>query len=320
VQAVDMAALPSTRRTGKLVDKHILNTLVQATTSAEGKGSRPGNKQLMKNAGVKWSQVHVHLENLINAKMIERTSVGDGAWNASVYRILYNHPGFPDHSENMREWFCIGGPDDSGPNHSVTPNHPVTKENSSKPSGYEGANHPVMDTQPSGYEAENRRNHPVTMPDDNHHPPTKIPTPIPTNETEKAGGGRLFSETLRKWQATLPSPMNTEAMGRHEPAIAEWAKEIKSVRLAKAYVSAWVDRREIRGLRDLWGFFLKEYMLHEKEARSMTPEGQANEEAAVEAAVEQAKRLHPELYASVKTEEEQDAEREADIKRWREAK
>jgi hypothetical protein len=276
VQAADVTAMPSQRRRGKLVDKLILNTLVQASNEF-GTGARPGNAQLMKNAGVKWAQVHEHLKLLIGAKMIECTQVGNGAWNASVYRILYNHPVFPDHSENMREWFCIGGPDDSGPNHPVSdaPNHPVTQEKSSKPSGYEGANHPVTDAKPSGYEAENRRNHPVYEPE--HILPLATPTPSAIPSNEKAGGGRLSSETLQRWQAKLPPPMSTEAMARHEQIIAEWAKS-KGEKLATAFVKAWLDRRNIRGLNDLWGFFLKEHSLHEKEARAMTPEGRADEE------------------------------------------
>jgi hypothetical protein len=110
---------------------------------------------------------------------------------------------------------------------------------------------------------------------------TAQPTALPT-ETAKAEGGMVPLEILKRWQAHLPAPMNTEAMGRHEKAIAVWAKERKTVRLATAFVSAWISRRETNGLRDLWGAFLKEWPLHEKEARAMTPEGKAEDEARVE--------------------------------------
>jgi hypothetical protein len=91
--------------------------------------------------------------------------------------------------------------------------------------------------------------------------------------------------------------MSTEAMGRHEQAIAEWAKS-KGEKLASAFVTVWVNRREIRGLRDLWGFFLKEYTLHEKEARALTPEGRADEEAEQKKAEAVFVQWHKEQYAN----------------------
>src|SRR5260370_15637573 len=281
VQAGDVRAMPTEGGGGKLGDKLNLICLGQSANEL-GKGARPGNKAIAKAGGVKWSQAHAHLEGLISSKMIERTQVGNGAWNASVYSILYSHPVFPNHSENMREWFCIGGPD--SPNHpgSDAPNHPVTEEQSSKPSGYREANHPVTEGEPSGYEGEKGPNHPVTKPEHILPLPSSTPSPIPSANEPQDGGG-LSSETLQRWQRKLPRPMDTEAMGRREKEVAAWAKS-KGEKLATSFVIAWLDRRNIRGLNDLWGFFLKEHALHEKEARALTPEGRADEDKQQEAA------------------------------------
>jgi hypothetical protein len=72
-------------------------------------------------------------------------------------------------------------------------------------------------------------------------------------------------------------------------------------------VCAWISRRDTNGLRDLWGAFLKEWQLHEKEART-GDEARADEQAAEDAAIAQARILHPEMFEVLEPEEFDEAE------------
>lgn len=78
------------------VDKMLLTCLATNAHGATGEGSRPGNAAIADAIGLKWSATHRRIEKVIKLGLVERTSVGDGRHNASVYRLVLENAAFPD--------------------------------------------------------------------------------------------------------------------------------------------------------------------------------------------------------------------------------
>jgi hypothetical protein len=134
-------------------DKALLNRLA-LSGGALGENCRPGNAALERAASLKWSAVHVRLEKNIRRGLIQRTKVGDGRKNASVYRICWEHPAYPDISPNGRERYTENRPVDPD---SKPENHPVTPDDSTETIRPVTGNHPVSDAKPSGQDTETIR-------------------------------------------------------------------------------------------------------------------------------------------------------------------
>lgn len=274
VQYAELALMPSTKRTGKMVDKAILVCLAM-NASDVGAGARPGNAALCQASGVGHSQLGIHLDGLIAANMIERTYRGDGHGNASAYRILYNHPVFPDRSPNGKEVFVK----DDGDKPSE-PNPDGLDSAQSQPSGLRanlGPNHPVS----SGNHPVCEGNHPVSMPDT-----ILIPSQEQPNHPSKP-------KTLDGWDVfvqNLPTMMKQElhTLGTRKDELKalvdRWGAS-----LMLATVQVWMDERRpypVDGIkRNKWLAFLDEYQDYINDAYKRTPEGRLAEEAQAEARV-----------------------------------
>jgi len=284
VQYSDIAQMPSARRTGKMVDKAILCCLAQ-NASDVGAGARPGNAALMQAAGVGHSQLGIHLDRLIAAKLIERTYRGDGHGNASAYRILYKHPAFPDRSPNGKEVFVRDAEQPPG----------LESLSQEQPSGLHSGtplNHPVTST-----------NHPVTMPDT-----ILIPSQSQPNHPShpKADGWEGFVEKL---PAMMRRALHTLGGSKHSEVKVLVAKH--GAELTLAAVELWIEKREmsVDGIkRNKWTAFLDEYESYLDEARGRTPEGiaakEADEQNRIRSAEEFASRIAREALAAALGEEQ----------------
>jgi hypothetical protein len=132
VEAADIKAMPSSKLGAKRADKLILICIAEAASDS-GAGARPGNAALERASGLCWSQCHAHIVGLENSGMLDRNGAVGGRGLGSVYRIVWSHPVFPDHSPNGREWFI------------------------EKPSGLQEKNPPVWNQKPSGFKPETIR-------------------------------------------------------------------------------------------------------------------------------------------------------------------
>jgi predicted transcriptional regulator len=171
-------------------DKSILACLVENGDHGKGENCRPGNRNLEDAVRLKPSAASVRIKRLIEYGLIERTEVGDGQRNASVYRILWRSSHYPDRTPNV-EWLidkpgCVVSPDNepSGPDRMDAKNEPSGPDRMDAPGTIrsEGGNHPVTRPEPSGTEPGTIRSGPehtcIT------HPPSHLPTHLPAN-----GGG-----------------------------------------------------------------------------------------------------------------------------------
>jgi hypothetical protein len=166
IEAADVRAMPSSKLGAQRADKLILICIAEAGSDL-GVGSHPGNAAFERASGLRWSHCHAHIVGLEKAGMLQREKV-HGRGLASVYRIVWSHPVFPDHSPNGREWFIdkTSGMDSD--------KHWGSGENIR----FDSEKHPGSDTKTSGLEAKT-----------SDVRPEHIPTP---SQPERRDGRRLL--------------------------------------------------------------------------------------------------------------------------------
>jgi len=274
-------------------DKLILNCLAQYA-NADGRGSHPGNVDLMDAVGLKRSAMHVRLEKLISKNLIERTHTGDGRKQASEYRICWENPAYPDVSPNGKERFTEDEKPSGADAETFRPN---------------SGNIPVQSGKHSGADAEtfrpNSGNIPVLSRNTSNPPSNQ-----PSQPDQKGGSG------WRGFVENLPATMHGAILaGDSEKQIRALVAE-HGADFMLATIARWIEpgmrEKSVDGLKSKWSVFLKEYLPYLKAVKGETPEAQAvkqrQEDAAIEAAMKEASRIAREQLAEAEANAEESFE------------
>jgi hypothetical protein len=232
VQAADVKAMPSAKLGAKRADKMILSCIAESGSDV-GAGSHPGNAAIEQSCGLRWSQCHEHIVKLVNAGMLERNEAVGGRGLGSVYRIVWNHPVFPDHSANGREWFIEkpSGLEDKNPPDSA--NETIRPE--SETLRIEGANHPGSDAKPSGLEAKpsGRRPEHIPIPSQEHPYPSPPSAPNP----------RVGWEAFVGKAGNIPDAYAGQQIGKLKPRYEKLLLEHGERILSELLWLFWIDRK-----------------------------------------------------------------------------
>jgi hypothetical protein len=310
VQAADIRAMPSSKLGAKRADKLILNCLAEAGSDM-GAGARPGNASIERASGLRWSQCHAHIVGLKKAGMIERHEAVGGRGMGSVYRIVWSHPAFPDHSPNGRECFI------EKPSGLREKNHPVSSE---KPSGLESEtirvrnqNHPGSDVKPSGVRPEH-----IPIPSQEH------PNPNPTNETAKAGW-QGFVENLPSVLSREIQLLSKNEIETYKTLVGEQGSQLMAA-TASLWITPGVRPLPVEGLNKQLKIrvFFREFRDYLEQAKQSSPEGRAaaqrREDEKVEAAEAFARQCHKQEFVTPEDEEAEEAAILESQRMFREAK
>ncbi len=243
-------------------DKNILSCIAGDARSASGYGARPGNVNLCVAASLKLSAMLRRVQILIGKALIERTEIGDGRKKASVYRICWEHPAYPDRAPGgKREWFIEADSECLAEN---IPNEAVKHS--------EG-------------QAETFRRDAVNIPNEprKHSAPDSEDNRRSTEEQQTIHPNPKPSATSGGWMAlveNLPAMMKKEIplLPKSDLAAFKTLVAQEGAPLTLATVTLWIDERpmSVEDLRQLkCRAFLKEYAPYLEKAKANTPEARA---------------------------------------------
>jgi hypothetical protein len=236
LRAIVQAALSANHPSLDGTDKALLAQLALNADVKTGNGSRPGNSTLKDAAVLSQSAMLARIAKMEKIGLIKRTEVGDGRGRASVYRICFEHEGFPDYSRNE----CL------------------TDSPACKPSGPDrnvsSANLPVIGPKPSG-----ETNKPSCVSDkpsclDRN---TSEEHPKPTNPPSKP-------DTVGGWDGfltLLPTEMDGAVARIDQRASLEALLQKHGSKALAGAVLLWIEKRDRpvdETLKAKWRAFLEE--------------------------------------------------------------